>query len=235
MPIEYDEDLVRELKEALRTMANPVKVYFFRDPESECEHCDDIRDILGLLAKASEKISVLERFKGSVEARQLEIPLFPAIVIHGVEEYNIRFFGTPAGYEFGALVEDIVDASKGSPKNLSSKLADVLRKFINKKTRIKVFVTPTCPYCPLAVRAAHRFAMVNRFIYGDMIEALEFPDLADSYGVYAVPKVIIEVEGEDRVEFEGALPDVHFVAEILRANDVDPAEAGLRVTRHPTA
>lgn len=235
MPVEYDEDLVRELREALSAMVKPVRVLFFQDPESECEHCDDIRDILGLLAKASEKVSVAELAKDSEEARRLEIPLFPAIVVHGVEEYNIRFFGTPAGYEFGALVEDIVDASRGAPRNLSPKLADVLRKFINRKTRIKVFVTPTCPYCPLAVRAAHRFAMVNRYIYGDMIEALEFPELADSYGVYAVPKVIIEVEGEDRAEFEGAAPDAHFIAEILKAHGVDPTEAGLRVARYPSA
>lgn len=232
MPIEYDDELVNELRQALEVMINPVKLLFFRNTRSECEHCDDIRDILNLLVRASDKISVVELTEDSKEASRLEIPLYPAIVVHGAEEYNIRFFGVPGGYEFGALVEDVIDVSRGQPKNLSSQLSEALRKYVTRRTRIKVFVTPTCPYCPIAVRAAHRYAMVNRLIYGDMIEALEFSELADKYGVYAVPKVVIEVEGEDKSEFEGAAPDAFFVAEILKANGVDPSAAGIRVTKH---
>jgi glutaredoxin-like protein len=231
VPVEYDEELVRELKKAFASLVNPVKLLFFTDPESECEHCDDIRGILSLLASASDKVSVSELTKGSVEAKRLDVRMYPAIVVHGVREYNIRFFGTPAGYEFAALVEDVIDASRGEPKNLNPRVAAALRDHVAGKTVIKVFVTPTCPYCPLAVRAAHRFAMVNDKIYGDMIEALEFPELADAYGVYAVPKIVIEVDGEDRVEFEGAVPDAYFAAEVLRANGVDPASVGVLPAR----
>ncbi len=227
MPVEYDEELVGELRKAFASLANPVKLLFFSDPESECEHCDDIRSILKLLASASDKVSVLELAKGSAEAERLNIRMYPAIVVHGVKECNIRFFGTPAGYEFAALVEDVIDASRGEPKNLNPRIAAALRDHVAGKTVIKVFVTPTCPYCPLAVRTAHRFAMVNDRIYGDMIEALEFLELADKYGVYAVPKIVIEVNGEDRSEFEGALPDAYFAAEVLKANGVDPAAVGI--------
>ena len=76
-----------------------------------------------------------------------------------------------------------------------------------------VFVTPTCPYCPIAVRASHRFAILNKNIYGDMIEALEFNKLADKYGVFAVPKIVIN----DKVEFEGAMPDSFLLSKILEA------------------
>ena len=227
MPVEYDEELVGELRKAFASLANPVKLLFFSDPESECEHCDDIRSILKLLASASDKVSVLELAKGSAEAERLNIRMYPAIVVHGVKECNIRFFGTPAGYEFAALVEDVIDASRGEPKNLNPRIAAALRDHVAGKTVIKVFVTPTCPYCPLAVRTAHRFAMVNDRIYGDMIEALEFLELADKYGVYVVPKIVIEVNGEDRSEFEGALPDAYFAAEVLKANGVDPAAVGI--------
>jgi len=227
VPVEYDEELVGELRKAFASLANPVKLLFFSDPESECEHCDDIRSILKLLASASDKVSVLELAKGSAEAERLNIRMYPAIVVHGVKECNIRFFGTPAGYEFAALVEDVIDASRGEPKNLNPRIAAALRDHVAGKTVIKVFVTPTCPYCPLAVRTAHRFAMVNDRIYGDMIEALEFLELADKYGVYVVPKIVIEVNGEDRSEFEGALPDAYFAAEVLKANGVDPAAVGI--------
>ncbi|MEM1509454.1 MAG: thioredoxin family protein [Thermofilaceae archaeon] len=223
MPIEYGDDLVKELHDAFKTLINPVKLLFFTNSQEGCKHCDDIREILDLLAKVSDKIKVEEYTSESEEASRLEVPMYPALIVHGAEQYNIRFFGTPAGYEFASLIEDIQDVSRGEPRNLSPRLKEVLRKYVTMKTRIKVFVTPSCPYCPLAVRAAHRFAMVNRLIYGDMIEALEFSDLADKYGVYAVPKIIIEVEGEDRVQFEGAAPDVHFISYILKANGVEPS------------
>jgi hypothetical protein len=45
------------------------------------------------------------------------------------------------------------------------------------------------------------------------IEATEFPDLSRAYRVMAVPKVVIN----DRVQFEGALPEPEFLAAVLRA------------------
>ena len=47
---------------------------------------------------------------------------------------------------------------------------------------------------------AHRLALENDAIRGDMVEAIEFPQLAVKYGVMGVPKVVINEE----VEFEGA-------------------------------
>jgi hypothetical protein len=45
------------------------------------------------------------------------------------------------------------------------------------------------------------------------IEATEFPDLSRAYRVMAVPKIVIN----DRVEFEGALPEPDFLGAVLRA------------------
>jgi len=45
------------------------------------------------------------------------------------------------------------------------------------------------------------------------IEATEFPDLSRAYQVSAVPKIVIN----DRVQFEGALPEAQFLAAVLQA------------------
>jgi predicted DsbA family dithiol-disulfide isomerase len=50
------------------------------------------------------------------------------------------------------------------------------------------------------------------------IEANEFPDLSQAYRVSAVPKIVIN----DRVEFEGAVPEPQFLDAVLRA--VEPAK-----------
>ena len=78
---------------------------------------------------------------------------------------------------------------------------------------MQVFITPTCPYCPGAVRFAHMAAFVSDQVTGDMVEATEFPELSGKYGVYGVPKTVVnEVES-----VEGAVPEAQFVATILQA------------------
>ena len=56
-------------------------------------------------------------------------------------------------------------------------------------------------------------ALVNPRIVADVIEASEFPALAQRYNVWAVPKVVIN----DRIQFEGALPERAFLAQVKQA------------------
>jgi hypothetical protein len=51
----------------------------------------------------------------------------------------------------------------------------------------------------MAVESAH--------VSADVIEAMEFPDLARRYAVRGVPKIVIN----DRVEFVGAQPESEFL------------------------
>lgn len=55
--------------------------------------------------------------------------------------------------------------------------------------------------------------MINPHIKAECIEATEFPELSQKYNVYGVPKSIIN---ED-VEFEGAVPEVVFVRNLMKA------------------
>jgi len=56
-------------------------------------------------------------------------------------------------------------------------------------------------------------AVASAQIRADCIEATEFPDLSQRYAVMAVPKVVIN----DRVQFEGAIPERQFLDAVLRA------------------
>ena len=56
---------------------------------------------------------------------------------------------------------------------------------------------------------AHQLAMENPLIVADVIEANEFYELSERYGVRSVPKTVIN----DRVEFVGSLPE----AKVLEA------------------
>jgi predicted DsbA family dithiol-disulfide isomerase len=56
-------------------------------------------------------------------------------------------------------------------------------------------------------------AVASERVRATAIEATEFPELSRTYQVRAVPKVVIN----DRLEFEGALPEKDFLAAVLQA------------------
>jgi len=58
-------------------------------------------------------------------------------------------------------------------------------------------------------------AVASDKVRATAIEANEFPELSRAYRVNAVPKIVIN----DRVEFEGALPEPQFLAAVLEAAD----------------
>ena len=109
------------------------------------------------------------------------------------------------------LIEGIQMVASGD-----SGLAPQTRERLSQLTEpvhIQVFVTPTCAFCSAAVRLAHQFALESPFIRADMIESMEFPDLADRFGVRGVPKIVVN----GTVAFEGAVPEPVFLENVLKA------------------
>ncbi|USG99479.1 thioredoxin family protein [Thermococcus argininiproducens] len=215
-----DKKIIKE--EFFSKLVNPVKIIVFIGKEN-CQYCDQLKQLVHEISELSDLVTYeIHDFDNEKDlAEKYRIDVAPAVVItQDGKDLGVRYFGLPAGHEFGSFLEDIVDVSKGET-DLLEETKEVLRG-INKDVQIYVFVTPTCPYCPMAVRMAHKFAIENALggndkILGDMIEAIEFPGLAEQYNVMAVPKVVIRVNGEDKVSFEGAYPEKMFLEKLLEA------------------
>ncbi|MEM1742543.1 MAG: thioredoxin family protein [Nitrososphaerota archaeon] len=207
---EKDREFLREKFE--KELEDEVKLILFTKRDN-CEYCEIAVQLVDELSLISSKIKVskYDYNKDRHLAESWNIDKVPAFLLFGKREYNVRFFGLPAGYEFTTLIEDIIDVSKGMTR-LTPKTKGVL-KTISSPVHIHVFVTPTCPYCTRVVTLAHQFAIENLNIVSDMIEAMEFPDLANKYNVLAVPKTVIN----DKVFFEGAIPEPVFLQNILKA------------------
>jgi len=193
----------KDIEKILSEVNEKVTVMFFRDKENQFE------SILDELPKINNKVIVEKYFSNSEESKKLNLEFFPSIIFK--EKQNVRFIGLPLGYEFSVFLMDILSISNNKI-DLSLDAAKKISK-VDKKVNIKVFVTPLCPYCPKAVYIAHQFALLNNNIVSEMIESTEFPELAEKYEVYAVPKIVIN----DKVEFEGAVPDNFFANKVLEA------------------
>jgi glutaredoxin-like protein len=194
------------LRKAFELLQEPVKLLVFSQ-QMECMYCRETRAIAEEVAELSDKLSV--RVFDYVEHREpvdkYTIRRIPATVVmrsgKNAKDYGIRFYGIPAGYEFTTLIEDIIMVSRGD-----SGLAPASRELLatlKHPLHIQVFISPTCPYCPQAVRLAHQMALESDLVQADMIEVTEFPHLAVMYQVQGVPRTVIN----DTVKIEGAVPE----------------------------
>lgn len=199
-------------------LKDEVRILVFTQ-ETECESCKETRGIVEDVATTSDKIKVevYDFVKDEEKVKEYQIKRIPAIAIVGKKDYGIRFYGIPSGYEFSSLVEDILDVSSGTT-NLSEETKNRL-KSVKEPVHMQVFVLPTCPYCPKAVRIAHQFAIENDLIKADAVEAMEFPQLAQKYNVISVPKTVIN----ETVDFIGALPEENVVEHVLLAMRKPPS------------
>lgn len=195
-----------------QSLANPVKIILFTQ-EFECQFCKIARELLEEVSGISGKISleIYDFVRDKDRTDQYGIDKIPATVILGDRDYGIRFFGVPGGYEFTALVQDILavgNRDPGLPQDVMHDLAKV-----DKPVHIQVMISPACPYCANAVHTAHRFAMAADAIRADMVETTEFPYLATKYNVHGVPHIVVN----ETYSFVGSKPEKEFLQEILKA------------------
>ncbi len=194
------------VRERLSKLDGPVTIVLFTQ-EFECDYCSHTRELVEQLASLSGgkvSVQVHDLVRDKALADSMGIDKIPALAILGPgnTDHGIRFFGVPAGYEFASLLETLAMVAKGD-----SGLAPAVRQkiaAIGAPLSLQVFVTPTCPYCPRAVLTAFRFAMESKQVRASMVEATEFPHLANRYNVGGVPHTVI---GESAQPMVGAYPD----------------------------
>lgn len=207
-----DKKTIKQLKESFKDVKKEVTLKYFTQ-EMECRFCKETKELLQELAKVSDKINleVFEFVKDKAEAEKYGVDKIPAVVVMDEKDYGIKIYGIPAGYEFASLIEAIklVASRDHGLQPATTKFLDGLKKDVH----LQVFVTPTCPYCPGAVILAHKMAYYSPKVKGDMIEATEFPHLAQKYNVMGVPRTVIN----EKAFQEGAAPEDMLIKKIKTA------------------
>ncbi|NIP43992.1 MAG: glutaredoxin [candidate division Zixibacteria bacterium] len=201
------------LKRQFAEYSGEVKFIYFKK-DNDCETCGVAQELLEEVKELSDKIklTIYDYDKDEEQVKKYAIDKVPALVIEGEKDYGIRFYGVPSGYEFNSLLNAMYNVSKGEI-GLPGIIREDLDK-IQKDIHVQVFVTPTCPHCPGAVKTAQNFAMYSGRIKADMVEVSEFPELARKYQVMSVPKVVIN----ENIDFVGALGEREYLEKILEAN-----------------
>jgi alkyl hydroperoxide reductase subunit AhpF len=142
MPLLTDE-VTAELSEAFAGLVNPVRLVVFSQALAE-PVSEEVRRLVEELAALDERLVAESRnFVLDLErASELGIERIPAIAVLGEDkDYGVRLYGLPTGYEFGSLIESILDVSRGA-SSLSEETRAGLAA-LDKDVRLRVFSTPT--------------------------------------------------------------------------------------------
>lgn len=220
----------QEIRKQVGNLTKPTEVLLFSQ-KIGCEYCLDTEQLL------KELTETLNNLKLVIYNPMIDVDLankygvtkeVPAILLKTDKEYNFKFLGIPGGYEFTWLLNSILMVSNNQLP-ISDKTVDNLKQVDNilksnqAVLELLVFVTPTCPYCPIMSINSTAFSVVTENIKTINVEVSEFQDYAVKYNIMGVPKTVLRLITSDKKVFEdrieGALPENKF-AEYIK-NFVD--------------
>jgi len=137
------EEVAAQLKGEFAQLANPVRLAVFSQALADAES-EQVRRLVEEMAALDPRLSV-ESYNFVLDKEKAEglgIARIPAIAVMGAEkDYGIRMYGLPSGYEFGTLVEAILDVSRGD-SGLSEETRAGLKE-LARPVHLQVFSTPT--------------------------------------------------------------------------------------------
>ncbi|EPR34889.1 Pyridine nucleotide-disulfide oxidoreductase, FAD/NAD(P)-binding domain containing protein [Alkalidesulfovibrio alkalitolerans DSM 16529] len=203
------------LRQLFASLKDPVGLVLYSGAGQNDEFVEFTRKFCRDLDHLSDKISLAERGLDSDEAKAAGIAESPTIAI-APERYDIRFTGAPAGEEGRSFIETIALCSLGQ-SGLRKASRDLLAE-LDEKRHVRVFVSPTCPYCPSQVMNAVRAAVERpEMISVQVVEISENPEIARRFNVGSVPHTVIN----DTLPILGLEPEERFIVELAT---LQPAE-----------
>lgn len=144
-------DMHSQLRELFSgQMQDPVTLHFFTQkssllivPSQECHTCRDAGELFSEVTSLSDKLKLETHdfLAEADEAKRLGVERIPALVMQGKNKGALRYFGVPGGYEFGVVIEALVDLSRGTTQ-LSAETRQQIAE-LPALVHIKVLVTPT--------------------------------------------------------------------------------------------
>jgi len=145
-----DQDAAFVRQRLVSEMQHDVRLVFFAPssgglalPGEDWEMAEYTRKILKEVAELSDHITLEEHSMVSEPeaVARYGVDRTPATVVIGAQDYGVRYYGMPAGYEFVTLLDLIIDVSRGT-NGLSQATLDSLAA-LPADVHLQVFVTTT--------------------------------------------------------------------------------------------
>ncbi|MFX0000310.1 MAG: thioredoxin family protein [Candidatus Hodarchaeota archaeon] len=197
----FSENEMNNIKREMAKLKDKVVLKLFTDfitkedgkKIRKCMACEGTYELLKTLEGLSDgklEIDEISTEENEEEAKKFNVTKIPAILF--VDENDkeiIRYLAHPTGSEFVPFLNSIQYFSGVRPY-YADQIITHLKKI--SKSNMKIFITPTCPYCPATVPVLTLFAIVSKGkISAEIIDVNLNPDIGMEYQVQGVPHTVI--------------------------------------------
>jgi thioredoxin reductase (NADPH) len=176
---------LNQLKATFAKMPNAIPLYLFTEKGREDVFAQANRQVIRAFRELTDKITLREYDIDHELAGKYNVTAAPTLVI-APDRYNIHWIGAPMGEEARTFLELLMLVGSGN-SNASDQSLKVLER-IDDPRHVKVFISPSCPYCPQqAVNGAKAAVARPDLISLELIDIQCRPDIAQQYGAHSVP------------------------------------------------
>jgi thioredoxin reductase (NADPH) len=201
---------LRQLKATFEKLPNAIELFLFTAKGHEDAFTHANRQVIRAFRELSAKISLREHDLDHELARKWNVTSSPTLVI-APDQYAIRWLGAPMGEEARTFLEILILVGLGQSQ-LSDQSVNVIKK-IDSPRNVKVFVSPTCPYCPQqAVNAVKAAIAMPDQVSLEIIDIQSEPEIANQYAAQSVPQAF----ANDILIGQGAQPEEVFVLSLQK-------------------
>ncbi len=206
-------EVQHQLRAVLDQLPNPVNLYLFTREGVNDIYNQAAAEIVRAFSQLSDKIQSQELSLDHELADKWEVNVSPTILF-APEHYSVRFLGAPIGEEGRTLLEAI--ALIGLRRsNLSEQSLKTMEKIKSPRV-VKVFSSPTCPYCPQqAVNGIKAAIAKPELISLEIVDIQANPHLAELYSAHSVPQAF----ANDVLIAQGAQPEELFILSLEKMQE----------------
>ena len=204
------EQLQAQLKSIFKNLAHEVPLLLFTQPGKNDVFTTACRFLVRAVREVTSKVTLREYDLHHPMAKQMNVNRAPTLVFDP-NRYKIRWLGAPLGEEARTFVEAVLMMGNRA-SGLSQESLKILKKMTSPR-EVKVFVSPSCPYCPQqAVNALKAAVERPDLISLELIDIQANPDLADQYSAQSVPQTY----ANEILVAQGAQPEELFMLSLDR-------------------
>ncbi|KAF0233836.1 MAG: thioredoxin reductase [Desulfovibrionaceae bacterium] len=212
-----------QLKALFVDMIHPVNLHIFTLPGTGDVFNEYLRRFSTDIARVCDKIILHQHRIGDDTARKWAATYSPTVLLEP-ERYRIRFVGAPMGEEGRSFLAALLMVSRRE-SGLTDATKDIL-KALDEERIVKVFASPTCPYCPPQAVNAFRCAVERPdLVSAWCVETGQMVELAQRYNVGSVPHTVFN----EKLTVLGLEPETRFATELVTLKDM---QAELLAPRH---
>jgi len=194
-------------------MPHRIELLLFTSPGRNEPYSAAIREMIRSVETLTDKIDWREYDLAHELAVKHQAQQSPTLLLDP-EHTHLRWLGAPIGHEAESFLKSLIMIGHRNA-NLGKQSLKVLNS-IEEPRRIKIFVSPTCPYCPQQIMNALKAAVERPdLIFLEIIDVQAMAELAEKYQAFSTPTVY----ANEKLIARGAQSEELFMASLKKLEE----------------